>query len=438
MDSVATRVNGSNSGKNRPFGKVERQIARRYLGAKKSEGGVAVIAVISFICIMLAIWAMIVIMSIMNGFRAKLIEFTVGSEGHMYVNFFIPPTPETITELENRLTAHPKVERAFEFSESFAGVLANEQLVIGRVIGIAPERLREFSMISDNLQHGSLAGFGQGRGSNHQIAIGQQMANQLGLTAGDRVRILTSKSRPSAVGPPTPISKVYTIGAIFEVGIYTSDLTNIYMDLEQSQLLFNGGKSNGNIQIRLINTDDIHKMKEPVQEMAGEPVNMLTWEDRNERTATALQTEKVAMSLIFVIVVIIAIFPVLAAMIMLVKNKSRDIAILRTIGGTRSTILRIFFIAGATIGILGTLAGLFMGILFCLNIGAVQSFIEWIIQRPLFPYDVYKVKTGIPVKVVWGEVVFVALVGFIISALATLFPAISAANTDPVEALRYD
>lgn len=428
----------SESGQNPAFGHVERQIARRYLGAKKTEGGVAVIAWISFICIMLAITAMITIMSIMNGFRGKLIELYVGSQGHMYVASSDPqPNMQDIDALEKRLAALPAVDKAFQFSDNFSGIQANGQLSVGRVVGISAENLRKFDLIAENIQYGSLDNFGTGRGSAHEIAMGIHLASSLGLNAGDRVRIFSPRTRSTVTGPQ-PISKIYTIGSIFEVGLYETDLTYIYMDLEQSSLLFANGKNSGEIQIRLFNPDDIEKMAEPIREAAGQPIWIETWKDKNETIATALRTEQVAMRMIFVIVVIISTFPILAAMIMLVKNKSKDIAILRTIGSTQFSIMRIFFIAGATVGIIGTVAGLVMGVLICLNIDVVQAVIETVTGQELFPADVYHISTGIPAKIVWSEVMGVALCGFLISAVATFFPALSAAKIDPVDALRYE
>ncbi|MBC6403396.1 MAG: ABC transporter permease [Hyphomonadaceae bacterium] len=425
-------------GRNAPFGALERRIARRYLGARKSEGGVAVIAAISFVCILLAIAAMIIIMSIMNGFREKLIELTIGSEGHMYVGLLSPdPGPDRIRELEDRLSTLPGVDEAFEFSENFAGIQANGQLTLGRVIGIRPQNLDEFPLIADNIQSGSLDGFGQGRGAAHRIAIGVHLAASLGLSAGDRLRIMTSRTRSTVTGP-MPVMKVYTVGAVFNTGLYQTDLNYIYMDLDQSQLLFSNGRKSGEIQMRLIDPDQLEVAARQARDAAGEPVLMQTWKDRNSTTAQALRTEQIAMRMIFIVVVIISTFPILAAMIMLVKNKSRDIAILRTIGATRGSILRIFFLAGSMIGSLGTVAGLAFGIVFCLHINVVQGIIEALTGVELFPADIYHIDTGIPAKVVWGEVAMVALCGFVISAVATFFPALGASKTDPVEELRYD
>jgi len=417
---------------------IERRIATRYLRAKKSQGGVGLIAAISFICITLAIAAMIIIMSIMNGFRGEVIRLTIGSEGHIYAELADTNVSALeMKEIEDRLKALPGVEQAFQYTQHFTGIQANGVFGGGQVIGIRPDVLRNYDFIAENVTQGSLAEFGTGDGSRRQIAMGSRLAASLGLSVGDAVTVYSPRSRTTVTGPQ-PIRKNYTIGAIFSVGIITTDGSYIFMDIDQTTLLFEGGEMTGDLQVRLQSPDDVDQLEGPVYEALQRPGFLLTWRDKNQGTATALRTEQIAMRFIFMIVVIIAAFPVLASMIMLVKNKSKDIAILRTIGVTQGGILRIFLMSGAMIGVLGTLAGLVIGILFCLNIGAIQALIEWITQKPLFPEDVYQLAGGIPVKIVWAEVFGVALWGFMISALATLVPALSASKIDPVDALRYE
>ena len=426
------------SGKNSPFGVIERRIASRYLRAKKNQGGVGLIAAISFICIMLAIAAMIIIMSIMNGFRNEVIRLTIGSEGHIYAELADPSVSASdMKAIEDRLNLLPGVEEAFQYTQHYTGVQANGVFGLGQVIGIRPENLNNFELIARNITQGSLQGFGQGAGSNHQIAMGSRLAANLGLSVGDRITVYSPRTRTTVTGPQ-PIRKNYTVGAIFSVGLLQTDLSYIYMDLDQATLLFEGGKLTGQIQLRLDSPDEVDRLEPIVYEAIQAPAFLQTWRHKNAATATALRTEQIAMRFIFMVVVIIAAFPVLASMIMLVKNKSKDIAILRTIGVTQGGVLRIFLMSGAMIGILGTLAGLVIGTLFCLNIGLVQSGIEAITGRPLFPEDVYQLAGGIPVKIVWAEVFGVAFWGFLISALATLLPALSASKIDPVDALRYE
>jgi len=427
-----------NTGRNRAFGLIERRIATRYLRAKKSQGGVGLIAAISFFCILLAIAAMIIIMSIMNGFRDEVIRLTIGSEGHMYVDLADPNvTAEDMAALEQRLAAINGVNEAFQFTQDFTGVQANGQFSLGQVIGVRPDRLRGFEIISSNLTQGTLEFFGEGAGSSHQIAIGSGVARNLGLSVGDTITVYSPRTRTTVTGPQ-PIRKNYTVGAIFSVGIITTDLSYIYMDFDQATALFEGGKLTGQIQLRLEAPDQVDQLEDAVYEAIQAPGFVSNWRARNASTATALRTEQIAMRFIFMIVVIIAAFPVLASMIMLVKNKSKDIAILRTIGVTQGGILRIFLMSGAMIGILGTLGGLIIGILFCVNIGGIQALIEAITGQPLFPEDVYQLSGGIPVKIVWAEVFGVAFWGFMISAAATFVPALSASRIDPVDALRYE
>ena len=423
---------------NSPFGAIERKISFRYLRSKKNQGGVGLISLISFICIMLAIAAMIIIMSIMNGFRDEMINLTIGSEGHMFVASSNPdPNKQYIELLEKDLSSLSGIEGAFQFTQNFTGIQANSQFGLARVIGIAPENLKDFALVVSNIIEGSIQESSSILKQENMITIGSGLANSFGLKVGDSIVIYSPNSRQTISGP-MPIKKSYTVGAIFKSGLYQADLSNIYMDINQTSLLFNKGLHSGEIQIRLSNPDELDKIRNEILNIIDEPVFIQSWKDRNASTATALRTEQIAMRFIFMVVVIIAVFPVLASMIMLVKNKSKDIAVLRTLGVSRAAILRIFFITGVSIGSVGTFSGVLLGILFCSNVEHIQSVLEFITGVELFPEDVYQLSGGIPSKVIWVEVFGVAFWGFLISALATFFPALTASRIDPVDALRYD
>lgn len=423
---------------NSPFGAIERKISFRYLRSKKNQGGVGLISLISFICIMLAIAAMIIIMSIMNGFRDEMINLTIGSEGHMFVASSNPdPNKQYIELLEKDLSSLSGIEGAFQFTQNFTGIQANSQFGLAKVIGIAPGNLKDFALVVSNIIEGSIQESSSSLKQENMITIGSGLANSFGLKVGDSIVIYSPNSRQTISGP-MPIKKSFTVGAIFKSGLYQADLSNIYMDINQTSLLFNKGLHSGEIQIRLSNPDELDKIRNEILNIIDEPVFIQSWKDRNASTATALRTEQIAMRFIFMVVVIIAVFPVLASMIMLVKNKSKDIAVLRTLGVSRAAILRIFFITGVSIGSVGTFSGVLLGILFCSNVEHIQSVLEFITGVELFPEDVYQLSGGIPSKVIWVEVFGVAFWGFLISALATFFPALTASRIDPVDALRYD
>ncbi|MDG1142625.1 MAG: ABC transporter permease [Hellea sp.] len=423
---------------NSPFGAIERKISFRYLRSKKNQGGVGLISLISFICIMLAIAAMIIIMSIMNGFRDEMINLTIGSEGHMFVASSNPePNKQYIELLEKDLSSLSGIEGAFQFTQNFTGIQANSQFGLAKVIGISPDNLKDFELVVSNIIEGSIQKPLSSLKQENMITIGLGLANSFGLKVGDSIVIYSPNSRQTISGP-MPIKKSYTIGAIFKLGLYQADLSNIYMDIEQASLLFNKGLHSGEIQIRLKNPDELNKIRNEILNIIDKPVFIQSWKDRNASTATALRTEQIAMRFIFMVVVIIAVFPVLASMIMLVKNKSKDIAVLRTLGVSRAAILRIFFMTGVSIGSVGTFSGVLLGILFCSNVDHIQSALEFVTGVELFPEDVYQLSGGIPSKVIWVEVFGVAFWGFLISALATFFPALTASRIDPVDALRYD
>lgn len=423
---------------NSPFGAIERKISFRYLRSKKNQGGVGLISLISFICIMLAIAAMIIIMSIMNGFRDEMINLTIGSEGHMFVASSNPePNKQYIELLEKDLSSLSGIEGAFQFTQNFTGIQANSQFGLAKVIGISPDNLKDFELVVSNIIEGSIQKPLSSLKQENMITIGLGLANSFGLKVGDSIVIYSPNSRQTISGP-MPIKKSYTIGAIFKLGLYQADLSNIYMDIDQASLLFNKGLHSGEIQIRLTNPDELDKIRNEILNIIDKPVFIQSWKDRNASTATALRTEQIAMRFIFMVVVIIAVFPVLASMIMLVKNKSKDIAVLRTLGVSRAAILRIFFMTGVSIGSVGTFSGVLLGILFCSNVDHIQSALEFVTGVELFPEDVYQLSGGIPSKVIWVEVFGVAFWGFLISALATFFPALTASRIDPVDALRYD
>lgn len=420
-----------------PFGRFERTIAMRYVIGRSV--GQAAISIISFLCIALAILAMITIMSIMNGFREQLVTSILGAQGHVYVHTVSDtPTVAEVDEMAGWLSAQDGVDIAFPVLNRQAPVLANGRSTGALVKGISPDDLNALNFVKDKVQFGDFSTFGQGEYGGDTVAIGQSMATTLGITVGDSITIVSPKPKSSPFGS-TLTRKPYTVGAIFSLGYVDADSLYIYMPLEQALLFFEQGEASDEIEIRLENPDEVKDFGRHIRQNAPKAVYVSDWEDRSGSIAGALKVEQVAMRAIFTIVVIISVFPIVAAMIMLVKNKTRDIAILRTVGATRGSILRIFFTAGVTIGVAGTITGITLGLLFCLNIAPIQTSLESLFGVKLFDETVYQLTGGIlPAKVVTSEVIAVGITGFLASALATILPAYAASRLDPVEAFRNE
>jgi lipoprotein-releasing system permease protein len=419
----------------RAFGGWERAIALRYLLTKRSHGGVALISVISFTAIALAVASLIITMSIMNGFRSELSAKILGFNGHAYV-VGGAESPEDRAAMVRRIRRLKDVTQAIPLIESQA-LAQGPVAVSGAVVrGITPQDLRATSIISSNIKSGSLADFGVGEDGGDTVLVGQKLAQTLGLSVGDQVSLISPTGGETVFGGLPP-AKSYRVGGIFSVGMSEYDQTFIYMPLAQAQLFFGRGSAVDFIEVRLVDPDKAPAMKPALAAAAGPGAVVTDWTERNSAYFGALQVERNVMRMIFMFIVALAALNIISGLVMLVKNKGRDIAILRTIGAGRGAILRIFFMAGASIGVAGALAGLLFGLVFCLNIETIQRLIEWITGVQIFNADVYFL-AHVPAKVDWLEVVGVTLWALGSSFLFTLLPAWRASRLDPVEALRYE
>ena len=419
----------------RPFSAWERTIALRYLLTKKSHGGVALISIISFAAIALAVAALIITMSIMNGFRTELSAKILGFNGHAYVvggNM----TPEDRMAMVKRLRAVPGVVEATPVVESQA-LVQGPMAAAGAVVrGIDPADLRATPIIAGNIKTGSMAGFGKGDEGGEEVLVGQKLADTLGLAAGDPISIISPSGGSTAFGTLPP-RKTYVIGGLFSVGMSEYDQTFIYMPLNQAQLFFGRDTAVDFIEIKLDDPDKAPGMKHALAVAAGPGAIVSDWTEKNRAYFGALQVERNVMRMIFMFIVALAALNIISGLVMLVKNKGRDIAILRTIGAGRGAILRIFFMSGALIGVAGTLAGLVFGLVFCLNIETIQRFVEWVTGVQVFNADVYFL-AHVPAKVDWMEVTLVCLWSLFAAFTFTLLPAWRASRLDPVEALRNE
>jgi lipoprotein-releasing system permease protein len=419
----------------RPFSGWERSLALRYLFTKRSHGGVALISIISFTAIALAVAALIITMSIMNGFRSELSAKILGFNGHAYV-VGGEMSPAERGAMVQRIRAVPGVVQAIPVVESQA-LVQGPMAAAGAVVrGVEPADLRATPIIARNIKSGSMAGFGVGEDGGDEVLVGDKLAQNLGLAAGDPISITSPTGGATAFGTLPP-SKSYIIGGIFSVGMSEYDQSFIYMPLNQAQLFFGRDAAVDFIEVKLDDPDKAPGLKAALAKVAGRGSVVTDWTEKNRAYFGALQVERNVMRFIFMFIVALAALNIISGLVMLVKNKGRDIAILRSMGAGRGAILRIFFMAGASIGLAGTLCGLIFGLLFCLNIEAIQSFIEWVTGVQVFNADVYFL-AHVPAKIDWMEVLLVSLWSLFAAFIFTLLPAWQASRLDPVEALRYE
>jgi lipoprotein-releasing system permease protein len=418
------------------FSAWEIGLALRYLRAKRKEGGVAMIAIISFIGIMLAVAVLISVMSIMAGFRAELLGRMLSFNGHMYVQGQVLSSPDREQALQ-RLSDVPGVVSVAPQVQAQSLLRAGGATTGAIVKGIRPQDLSSLNFVYDSLSDESRQTFGQGAYGGDRILIGGALARGLGIGPGDPITLYSPTGADSAFGNLGGLEKTYTVGGVFSSGTSEYDQAFIFMPLEQAQLFFGLEGVWSVIELKVSTPDQMDSYLAPVRDAAGAGAVVTDWRTQMAAFWGALQIERAAMSIILGMVVAIAAMNIISGIVMLVKNKTRDIAILRTVGASPSSILRIFFVAGAAIGVAGTLAGLALGLAFCLNIGAIQHFLEALLGVQLFNSEVYMLD-AVPALVDPGDVTWVAVWSLLMSCVASLPPSWNASRIDPVEALRYE
>ncbi|WP_312688760.1 ABC transporter permease, partial [Brevundimonas nasdae] len=362
-----------------PFSSWEIGLALRYLRAKRKEGGVALIAIISFIGILLAVMALIVVLSIMSGFRNELLGRMLSFNGHMYVQGSVLTSLDRDEALK-RIAAVPGVVSVAPLNEAQSLVRVGSYTTGAVVRGVRPEDLADTKFVFDSLTPAERDSFGKGAYGGDRILMGATLANSMGVRVGDPITLFSPTGADSAFGNLGGLEKTYYIGGLFRSGAADYDRAFMFMPLEQQQLFFGKEGVWDVIEIKVANADKVGDMTAAVRDAAGPGAIVTDWRERQAAFYGALKVERVAMSIILGMVVAIAALNIISGIVMLVKNKTKDIAILRTIGASPSSILRVFFMAGSMIGIAGTVAGLILGLLFCLNIGAIQHALEWVFQ----------------------------------------------------------
>jgi lipoprotein-releasing system permease protein len=415
-----------------PFSTVERMIAWRYLRSRRKEAFISVIAAISFVGIMLGVGTLIVVMAVMNGFRAELLTRILGVNGHLILTPIDSPL-EDYDAIAKRISGVAGVKYAIPFIDG--QVLASGQTSSGTgalVRGIRAEDLARLELVKDNIRQGTIEGFDTSEG----VAIGTRMAENLGLVIGDMITLVSPDGDVTPMGT-TPRVKAYPVVAIFEVGMSEMDSSIVFMPLQEAQLYFNQDNRVQSIEIFVDNPDNVDALRSPVEAAAQREIYLTDWKQRNQTFFSALQVERNVMFMILTLIVLVAALNIISGLIMLVKDKGHDIAILRTMGATRGAILRIFLMTGAAIGIAGTIAGVVLGIVICLNIESIRQFFSWLSGTVLFNPELYFL-SQLPAKMDPQETTGVIVMALVLSFAATIFPAWRAANLDPVEALRYE
>ncbi|RZJ04644.1 MAG: lipoprotein-releasing ABC transporter permease subunit [Brevundimonas sp.] len=419
-----------------PFSGWEIELAMRYLRARRKEGGIALIAIISYVAISLAVMALIVVMSIMAGFRSELLSRMLSFNGHMYVQGQILNDPDREAAV-TRISRVPGVISVSPVTENQSLVRAAGQTTGAVVRGIRPQDLDSMSYVYDSLTDEAKRTFGQGAYGGDNIIIGKALADGMGLRVGDPITLYSPTGADSAFGNLGGLEKVYRIGGVFTSGTADFDRAFLFMPLEQAQLFFGKEGVWDVIEMKVAKPDQVADLYPAVRSAAGPNALVSDWRDRLAAFWGALKVERVAMSIILGLVVAIAALNIISGIVMLVKNKTRDVAILRTVGASQMSMLRVFFVAGAAIGVAGTATGLFLGLVFCLNIGAIQHFLEALLGVQLFNADVYMLD-AVPALVDPTDVFWVTVWSLFMSCIASLLPSWRAAKMDPVEALRYE
>ena len=412
------------------FGAFERMVAFRYLRARRQEGFVSVIAIFSLLGIALGVATLIIVMSVMNGFRADLLGRILGLNGHLGVY----AQTGSLGDFDAEAAKVSQVTEITSVTPLIEGqVMATSEIgAAGALVrGIRPGDLRRRPLVADHIVQGSLADF-----EDDGVAIGARLARRLGIAVGSAITIISPQGTATAFGT-MPRIKTYNVVALFDVGMYEYDNSFIFVPLEAAQLFFRLPNAVTSLEVFVADPDRVHEDRRLIAAALGGHVRIVDWQQANSSLFNAVEIERNVMFLILTLIIVVAAFNIISSMIMMVKDKGRDIAILRTMGASRGAILRIFVLSGASIGVVGTVAGLLLGVVFTRNIEAIRQALQKVIGTDLFAAEIYFF-TRIPARLDSGEVAAVVLMALALSFLATLYPSWRAARLDPVEALRYE
>ncbi len=413
------------------FNAFERAVAGRYLRARRGERFVSVIAGFSLVGIALGVGTLIIVMSVMGGFKVDLLSRILGFNGHLGVY----ATEQPLTNYDavtQKILAVPGVTAAIPVVDGQV-LLTNDRNNNsgGFVRGIRQEDLRRLHAVSDHIVGGSLDDF---KGPD-AIAVGATLASRFGLSVGSKVTLVSPQGAATAFGT-IPRVRAYTVSAIFQVGMNEYDSAYVFLPIEAAQIFFQQPNQATQIEVMVDDPENAHAIGRKIYAaLGGTPVRIIDWQQNNDSFFAAVQVEQNVMFLILTLIILVAAFNVVSSLIMMVKDKTSDIAVLRTIGAGRGSVMRIFLMVGASVGVTGTVVGTVLGVIFCLNIETIQGWVEAATGRTVFDPTVYYL-AHLPARLNWHEVMQIIVMSLVLSLLATLYPSWRAARTDPVEALR--
>jgi len=414
------------------FSKTERLLAWRYLKSRKRTGFVSVIAGFSFLGIMLGVATLIIVMSVMNGFKAELMTRVLGLNGHLGVN---PAWGDVLTDYETHLQTMHSVEDVVDVIPVVDGqVMASAGEISEGVMvrGMTPADFQKRSLLFQNYR-----GLPFNEFSGNSVIVGYRLAQKMMLRPGDMITLVSPKGNITAFGT-IPRMKSYQVVGTFDSGMFEYDGHFMFMPLDEAQRYFKTGSGVSHLEVfasDVLLADAV--LERAFEKTDASEVQLYDWRHTNQAFFNAIEVERNVMFLILTLIIIVAAFNMISGLIMLVQDKNKDIAILRTMGLTRRGVRHVFLLAGLTIGFVGTLAGLILGLLFSYNIDAIKEFLEGLSGQELFSAEIYFL-SHLPAKVDLTEVVVVVVLSLTLSVLATLYPSWKASRTDPVEALRYE